>query len=614
MSMYDILNKLKLVSDTAALTPETTELTESAKPKGRLAETIENLEAQYEAVKNPYAVGMAQAMKSTGDEPPLEKSTIKKAHKIAKKVDETDGDDEEDDKSVPADGGPGEWPKGKQHYRDDPKWEPESYGDYKHNLEETDLTESKQGFVILDNSLIHKIANLDGTEVDEEDGTVWSNNPNVTKKLAAFAKANPTKLKMSSWLSDVPGQAKPVNDQWTDASVDLTENAKHGKDKMLTEGAIKSLFSELQSELNANPDFSIAVDDGNNKRAEILVRRELNHDERFNKLSHSIKEQLFDAAMEEYGFYEDTDNPFDISSDAATPDSDRPHNDLGKHYTGRNAAVHELDEIARLAGIATAEKVPMIGEEGDDDDFPPAPPHEEPIVLESDTVMLNGKPIDMDSLEFGGIHSWDAPDYSDAYIEYAEFEDGTVLTDDELDQLQDMYRAEMYAAMEKSLHESKDELEEDEVEEGNEFSGELAKAKAAGKDNFEVDGKTYPVKEDINVNITASGDEDSINLIRKLAGLSAGEQEHEMDIPAIAVVSSDEPVEEERDVEYTNTPNEKIASPEAAYPTGNDLHGKHRKSYSDKPYRGDNPMAVAEDKEVNKLWAKYNSMLKGITK
>lgn len=33
--------------------------------------------------KNPYAIGMAQAMKSTGDEPPLKKSTIKKAHKIA---------------------------------------------------------------------------------------------------------------------------------------------------------------------------------------------------------------------------------------------------------------------------------------------------------------------------------------------------------------------------------------------------------------------------------------------------------------------------------------------------------------------------------------------------
>jgi hypothetical protein len=32
-------------------------------------------------------------------------------------------------------------------------------------------------------------------------------------------------------------------------------------------------------------------------------------------------------------------------------------------------------------------------------------------------------------------------------------------------------------------------------DEGNEFSGELTKARAQGKDSFEVDGKTYPVKE-----------------------------------------------------------------------------------------------------------------------
>jgi hypothetical protein len=39
-----------------------------------------------EAAREPYAIGMAAAMKSTGDTPPLEKSTIKKAHKIAKKI------------------------------------------------------------------------------------------------------------------------------------------------------------------------------------------------------------------------------------------------------------------------------------------------------------------------------------------------------------------------------------------------------------------------------------------------------------------------------------------------------------------------------------------------
>ena len=35
-------------------------------------------------VRNPYAVGMAQAMKAKNDEPPLKKSTITKAHDIAK--------------------------------------------------------------------------------------------------------------------------------------------------------------------------------------------------------------------------------------------------------------------------------------------------------------------------------------------------------------------------------------------------------------------------------------------------------------------------------------------------------------------------------------------------
>lgn len=53
----------------------------------------DQLEADYgnsdedtrEAV-NPYAVGMASAMKSTGDKPPLSKKTIKKAHTIAKAV------------------------------------------------------------------------------------------------------------------------------------------------------------------------------------------------------------------------------------------------------------------------------------------------------------------------------------------------------------------------------------------------------------------------------------------------------------------------------------------------------------------------------------------------
>jgi hypothetical protein len=44
------------------------------------------LQKYNEEKDNPYAIGMAAAMKSTGDKPPLKKSTIKKAHDIADKV------------------------------------------------------------------------------------------------------------------------------------------------------------------------------------------------------------------------------------------------------------------------------------------------------------------------------------------------------------------------------------------------------------------------------------------------------------------------------------------------------------------------------------------------
>ena len=58
-----------------------------------LRKQYDEFKANYQAAvneakkaKSPYAVGMAQAMKATGDKPPLEKATIKKAHDIAKAV------------------------------------------------------------------------------------------------------------------------------------------------------------------------------------------------------------------------------------------------------------------------------------------------------------------------------------------------------------------------------------------------------------------------------------------------------------------------------------------------------------------------------------------------
>jgi len=47
------------------------------------------------------------------------------------------------------------------------------------------------------------------------------------------------------------------------------------------------------------------------------------------------------------------------------------------------------------------------------------------------------KPIDRSTIEVDGVDSSDYPDFADAFISYAEYEDGTPLTDDELDKLTD---------------------------------------------------------------------------------------------------------------------------------------------------------------------------------
>ena len=54
-------------------------------------------------------------------------------------------------------------------------------------------------------------------------------------------------------------------------------------------------------------------------------------------------------------------------------------------------------------------------------------------------IVINGKQVDLGTLELDGVESWDAPDYADAYANYAEFTDGTPLSDDELEVLTDKH-------------------------------------------------------------------------------------------------------------------------------------------------------------------------------
>ena len=78
----------------------------------------------------------------------------------------------------------------------------------------------------------------------------------------------------------------------------------------------------------------------------------------------------------------------------------------------------------------------QIENEIGDPDYPAEPGEQE--VDESypaQSIVINGKQVDLGTLELDGVESWDAPDYADAYANYAEFTDGTPLSDDELEEL-----------------------------------------------------------------------------------------------------------------------------------------------------------------------------------
>ena len=165
-------------------------------------------------------------------------------------------------------------------------------------------------------------------------------------------------------------------------------------------------------------------------------------------------------------------------------------------------------------------------------------------------------------------------------------------------------------------------VEEEMETEGNEFSGALAKAKEAGEKEFEVDGKKYTVKEDITLNVSATGEEDALNLIRKLSGMAEVHAQ-----PIIAVGEQEAELDEqhanhnvvnrmERDVENLNTPREDYAAADITTMTGTGLD-KKKTEIEFAPPPGDNPLqAKKKHSEIGEaaLWQKYEDMLNEITK
>jgi hypothetical protein len=89
-------------------------------------------------------------------------------------------------------------------------------------------------------------------------------------------------------------------------------------------------------------------------------------------------------------------------------------------------------------------------------------------------------------------------------------------------------------------------------------------------------------------------------------------------MPVVAVQASpaempcaEETVEEERDIEYVNTPREQVAGIDAAIPSGTDLN----RSKVQDPHTANkaaNPLAEAEKELEESLWKQYEEIIDAV--
>jgi hypothetical protein len=115
-----------------------------------------------------------------------------------------------------------------------------------------------------------------------------------------------------------------------------------------------------------------------------------------------------------------------------------------------------------------------------------------------------------------------------------------------------------------------------------------------------------------SVSVNATGDQaDVLAQILKMAGLAAYQSVHggEQEPKAIVIQAGpEEQVEEERDIEYANTPDEEVENVDAILHQGDDLN-REKEQYAGMAKAGDNPMATRESIEMP---ARISRMLAGV--
>jgi len=106
-----------------------------------------------------------------------------------------------------------------------------------------------------------------------------------------------------------------------------------------------------------------------------------------------------------------------------------------------------------------------------------------------------------------------------------------------------------------------------------------------------------------SVNISAQGDRaDELLQMLKMAGMRPHDDHSVMmSEPEVIMISGDQMMDEERETEYANTPEEEYQTVDSIIRQGNDLN-REKRQYADKPRLGDNPMAESMlDNDLNDI-------------
>ena len=208
MDMIDILTRLKQIQENNP----------NVDVKDAIASVAKTNGAVDEKAKNPYAIGMAQAMKSTGDTPPLKKSTITKAHDIAKGIEK--------------------------------------------NESEIDENMTRQHFQYAEDTLKQIEDPIKRAEYAKHHSAIFQHfNPNFDNakfmQAAGVTEAEMEEGKVKSWLMDLESDA-----------VDMSREAfikKHGQSQAHVWDRVHKEEKENESVQEAKPDFLDMDKDGNKK-------------------------------------------------------------------------------------------------------------------------------------------------------------------------------------------------------------------------------------------------------------------------------------------------------------------------------------------------------------